>query len=477
MKKKSALALLVLAGCATNLHAATQPQASQENFELEPCHIKGVDELAQCAILNIPENHKAPDGKTIDIHVTLLPPSGGQPDKEPLYFLAGGPGQGASELGDFYDLVLRQARRGRELVLIDQRGTGRSKPFSCQLSQNPLESGDSIARACLADNDHDPRYYTSAEFIQDIDVVRQTLGHEEISLMGISYGTRAALLYAKNHEQYVRAMVLDSVAPPHVPAYINDAKYAGDTLNNVVDNCLLTKDCSAAFPNLKNDLATLLDNLDVTPKSLGVLEGDGFELTINKELFLSGFRNPLYAPHAARIIPFIIDQAKQDNFDPWLALTDFGNQENNGGVAMGLFLSVQCAEEIPTLKTREDEIAQSVFPGAYQSFLKDACSVWPIGDVPADYNAPVKVATPTLLLSGSLDPITPPVLGAAAAEHLPNSKHIVINNVGHSITGNGCSDKVIAEFLDHGDLEKIDADCLNNISRPAYVVGRFGPNP
>lgn len=454
-----------------------QTDNQQDAPLLEPCHIKGVDELAECMIVQLPENHAQPNGKQLDIHVTVLPPSGGQPTKEPLYFFAGGPGQGASELGDFYDLILRRARRGREMILIDQRGTGRSKPFNCPVSNNPLESGDTIARACLADNDHDPKYYTSDSFIKDVNLIRQMLGHNKISIMGISYGTRAALLYAKAHEENVYSMVLDSVAPPHVPAYINDAQYASDILGNIIDACVATQDCNSAFPDLRSDLASLLLQLDEEPVVFNVLEGEGFELTIDRELFLSGFRNPLYAPQSARIVPFIINEALNGNFDPWLALTDFGNQQNNGGVATGLFLSVQCAEEVPALQNREDEISEAIFPGAYQSFLKDACSVWPSGPVPDDFNTPVKVSTPTLIISGNLDPITPPALGEAAAKHLPNSIHIIANNVGHSVTGNGCSDRLIAEFLDNPEPSEIDGSCLGDLSRPAFVVGRFGPNP
>ncbi len=452
-------------------------QSGENRLPLEPCHIVAVEELAECGTIKLPENHNDPDGKKIDIHVTVLPPSGGQPTKEPLYFLAGGPGQGASELGDLYSLILRTSRQGRKLVLIDQRGTGKSHPFHCPQSQNPLESGDIVAAACLKDAKHDPRFYTSDAFIKDIETIRAELGHEKISIMGISYGTRAGLLYAKAHADRVSALVLDSVAPPHIPAYLNDALYAENILNKTIDKCIETEECRSAFPTLKSDFAALLTNLKASPLDLRVLEGDGFTLTVDDTLFLTGFRGPLYAPPTARIIPFIIHEAHKGNFEPWLAITDFGNQETSGGIATGLFLSVQCAEEIPPLKQQEQNIAETKFPSAYISTLRDACSVWPTGEVPSDFNAPVKVTTPTLLLSGGLDPITPPALGEAAAQYLPNSIHLVADNVGHSVTGNGCSERLISEFLDHKDPARIEGECLNEISRPAFVIGRFGPNP
>lgn len=444
---------------------------------LSPCHIKGVEDLAQCGTLTVPENRAEPAGRLIDLNVVILPPSGGQPTKEPLYFLAGGPGQAATQGGELYDLVLRRARRGRDLVLVDQRGTGKSNPFVCEISDNPLAEGDEIARACLSPDSHDAAHYTSDAFIQDLEAVRAALGHEQISLMGISYGTRAALLYAKAYEGRVRAMVLDSVAPPHVPIFRDEAQFASDVLEKTLAACADDPDCRAAFPSLGADFAALLQSLDNAPVGITIPEADDLQLELTRELFLLGFRGSLYAPPSARLIPYIVAQASKGDFAPWMALADFGNRTLGEGISMGLLLSVQCAEEVPLLAGDNEPQSTSLFPNGYQAFWEQACAIWPRGAVPADFNAPVSVDTPTLLLSGGLDPITPPSMAQAAADHLSNAVSIVVPFAGHSVVAYGCANKVVANFLDDIDPDALDTECLNDVKAPAFLSGRFGPKP
>jgi len=470
-------ALTALTASASMAKQQGSGDGTKSILQFEECHLKGVESISQCTSLEVPENHNDPDGKKISLHIVVLPPSGGQPEFEPLYFFAGGPGQAASEQGLLYERVLRRARQGRDLVIIDQRGTGKSNPFMCIPPNNPLASGSDVANVCLKDIPQDPTQYTSDAFIKDVDMVREALGHDQISLMGISYGTRAALLYAKAHEDHVRAMVLDSVAPPHKLIFSNEALYAGNILTKVVDDCKTDTDCNTAFPNLKQDFENLLTQLEAEPITLKVPEADEFDITVNRELFLMGFRGSLYAPPAARMLPIIINNAAKGNFGPWLAITDFGNQELSGGISMGLILSVQCAEEISILKNREAEITPSVFPSGYALFWKEACNTWPTGKAPDGFNNPVKVATPTLLLSGGLDPITPPEMGDAATEHLSNAKHLVAENAGHSVVGYGCTRLIIAEFLDHANPEEVDGECLQKISKPAFIVARYGTKP
>lgn len=452
-------------------------QTADPGLTLTPCHIKGVEDLAQCGTLQVPENRSKPLGRMIDLNIVILPPSGGQPTKEPLYFLAGGPGQAATEQGELFDLILRRARRGRDLVLVDQRGTGKSNPFTCQLPDDPLAAGEDIARACLSADTHDPAQYTSDAFIRDLEAVRAALGHEQISLMGISYGTRAALLYAKAYASRVRAMVLDSVAPPHVPIFRDEARFASDVLTRTLAACGEDADCQLAFPTLDADFSRLLQSLEAAPARVDIPEVDDLNLEVTRDMFLMGFRGSLYAPPSARLIPYTVDRASKGDFGPWLALADFGNQTLNGGISVGLLLSVQCAEEIPLLGDDGVSIAASLFPSGFQQFWKGACSVWPRGAVPADFNAPVSVDVPTLLLSGGLDPITPPQMAEATARHLSNAKSVVVPFAGHSVVVYGCTNRVVANFLDDADLNALDLQCLDDVKAPAFLSGRFGPKP
>lgn len=458
--------------------AAAQDPRDVAPIELEPCHVTYVEELAQCGTLEVPENYADPASKKISLHIAILPPSGGQPTKAPLYFLAGGPGQAASEQGKLYRRIMRRIRRGRNLVLIDQRGTGQSNPLSCTIPDNPLAEGGDVARACLDDIDQNTQFYDSAAFIRDLEAVRAALGHERISLMGISYGTRAALLYAKSHEARVEAMILDSVAPPNVPVFGDADRFASDVLTRTIDACADTPDCADAFPDLRGNLDQLLAQLEQTPLTVDIPESDeGITITVDDEMFLSAFRGALYSPPSARLIPYIVDRAINGDYRPWLAIGDFGGLQITDDISFGLLLSVQCAEEAPLLKDTVTNDTPFYFANSFNEFWKTACAIWPSATPPAGFNEPVSVATPTLLFSGGLDPVTPPALGAIAAETLQNARHIVVPEAGHSVIAYGCTNRVMAAFLDDPDPQAVDGTCLDKLGPPAFLVGQYGPNP
>ncbi len=446
-------------------------------INLTPCHVEGVESLAQCGSLAVPENHADPEGKSISLNIAVLPPSGGQPTKAPLYFLAGGPGQAATELGFIYERLLRQARRGREAVLIDQRGTGGSNAFDCSFPEDPTASGADAAQACLQSLTQDTEHYLTEDFVTDLEAVRAAFGHDKIALMGVSYGTRAGLRYADRYEDRVEVMVLDSLAPPQTQIFSDEAAFAGEALRNTIIACQNDAACAAAFPDLSETFQRLLAELEAEPQRLGVPEADGIEIDVDRDLFLMGFRGALYSPPSARTIPYIVDAAGRGNFRPWLALTDFGNQEISGSINIGLNLSIQCAEEVPLVD--EDTIAPAYlgFPNSYALFWKEACAAWPAGTPGTGFNDPVQVDVPTLLLSGRLDPITPPPLGERAAAGLSNSIHLVAENAGHSVFTFGCAARLVAEFLDDPDPDALDASCLNNNEGADFIVGRFGIKP
>jgi len=469
------LSLLAVAGGA----APAEAQVAQPGpaIELTPCHVKGVESLAQCGALAVPENHADPDGKTINLNIAVLPPSGGQPTKAPLYFLAGGPGQAATELGFIYERLLRQARRGRETVLIDQRGTGGSNGFDCSFPNDPTASGADAARACVQSLTQDTEHYLTEDFVTDLEAVRAAFGHDKIALMGVSYGTRAGLRYADRYEDRVEAMVLDSLAPPQTQIFSDEAAFAGEALRNTIIACQDDAACAEAFPDLSETFQRVLAQLEAEPQRLAVLEADGVEIDVDRDLFLMGFRGALYSPPSARTIPFIVDAAGRGNFRPWLALTDFGNQEVSGTINIGLNLSVQCAEEVPLVDEGKIAKAYLGFPNSYALFWKEACAVWPAGTPTTGFNDPVEVDVPTLLMSGRLDPITPPALGDIAAAGLSNSVHLIAENAGHSVFTFGCAARLVAEFLNDPDPAALDASCLNDNEGADFIVGRFGIKP
>src|ERR1043166_848090 len=175
---------------------------------------------AHCGTLSVYENRQARSGRRINLTVVLLPALSADSRPDPLFFLAGGPGQGAAKMAPLVRQALRSVQRERDLVLVDQRGTGTSNPLDCRNDNDSLRAineSDEVAldrlRRCLAGYDADVRLYTTPIAMDDLDDVRAYLGYERINLYGGSYGTRAALVYLRQHADRVRSVVLDRVAP------------------------------------------------------------------------------------------------------------------------------------------------------------------------------------------------------------------------------------------------------------------------
>lgn len=465
------LSMAMVFSCVLSLGSNAQGQTIPD-FPTASCHVTHVEDLASCGTLSVPLDWSDPDGEKIDLNIAILPPSGGQIDATPLFLLAGGPGQAATDAGRLIVVALRGVREGREVILVDQRGTGASAPFVCDVDDLPATaSGKELTDRCMAGIPGDPRFFTSASFIKDIEAVRSAFGYELINLWGGSYGTRASLLYAREYPQYVRAMILDAVAPPSRSIFSNDAQTFSASLEKTFQACADDADCSAAFGNVAEKFDTLRQNLDQAPQKVAFSDTQP-EIEIKGREFTESLRGALYSPDTSAMIPFVIDRALAGDLDPWRAIADNGIISD---VSIGLLLSVQCAEEAP--RAVNDANDTVYFAPAFDHTLKEACENWETASYPEGFGSPVTVDIPTLLLSGALDPITPPAFAEEAAETLANSKHLVAQAGGHSITAFGCVPLLIEEFLNDLDLAAIDGSCLDEISRPPFILSPSGPNP
>src|SRR5215210_3221642 len=203
--------------------ASAQAPASRFQGKLQPCHIPDLDEEVLCGQLPVWENREARSGRKIDLQVVVIPATSPSPVPDPLFYLAGGPGESAIREAPYFPQVFARLRRDRDLVFVDQRGTGKSGVLACELPGSeddpqgylremfPLES----IRTCAAglSKNADLRQYTNIQVLDDLDDVRAWLGYERINLYGGSYGTRAAVVYLKRHPEHVRSVILDALVP------------------------------------------------------------------------------------------------------------------------------------------------------------------------------------------------------------------------------------------------------------------------
>ncbi|MEM6640728.1 MAG: alpha/beta fold hydrolase [Pseudomonadota bacterium] len=460
--------MLYVAGVAYLLWAGCVWPATTD---FKPCHIDDIQTQAQCAYLDVPLDWAEQSGDSLDLFVAVVPPSGGAVTDAPIYVLAGGPGQAASDLGALISGALVPARRGREVILIDQRGTGKTAPFDCDVPLDLSAGGGETARNCLAAAQHDPRHFGSDAFINDIHAVRNALGHNTIHIWGGSYGTRAALLYLARFEHTVQSVVLDAVAAPVTPYLALSTSSAGRALEHTLSACASDPACADTFGDLDAQLDNLLTELATSPRSVPI---NGAQVDVDHEWFLGGLRGALYSPQSSAWIPLAISQFSEGNSGPWAAMAD-ATAGIVSELSLGTLLSVACGEEVTRLDAKDN--TTSVFDGLSLAFFDEACAVWPSAAPPQEHAQAVHSERPVLLLSGEFDPVTPPAFADAAAADLSRSRHLIVPDGGHISTASGCMPELIATFLDTLDPAALDPSCLDKLKRTPFLLGSSGPAP
>ena len=479
------LVLLVLLFAAIACNRNQQPTGIDR---LQPCASDDGPTDAYCGSFRVFENRDTKQGRTIDLKIVVLPALSNDPKPDPLFFLAGGPGQGAAQMARQLRDTVRRIQAERDVVLIDQRGTGKSNPLNCTSTDESLktlnESDDeSIARLrkCMEGLNGDLRFYTTPIAMDDLDDVRAYLGYDKINLYGGSYGTRAALVYLRQHEPRVRAIALDGVAPPDMRLPLYFARDAQRALDKLLADCEADEACRTKFPNLAARARALFVRLAAQPARVRLVHprtGIAEDVTLDARFLTSVVVNALYSPLAASLIPDLITRAENSDFQGLLALASLGE-----GVAQnmshGMHFSVVCAEDHPRIKEEDidRETAGNVFARHLIAGRMKVCEMWPRGPVPANYYEPVTSDVPVLIMSGELDPVTPPSWGETVLQHLRNAKHVVVPGTGHGALGTACGARLLRDFLDKGTAERVDISCTKVLHRPPFFLTPSGPDP
>lgn len=472
------IAAALLAGCGT---LKTKADALDR---LKRCTSKQGPLDGYCGTVQVWENREAQTGRRISLKVVVLPGARRGANSEPLFFLAGGPGQAATQEASGIQQMFRPVLADRDIVLVDQRGTGESNSLACEPKEDEplgadLEESMRLLRGCMDRFDADLGLYTTPIAMDDLNQVRESLGYGRIHLYGASYGTRAAIVYVRRHPETVRSVVLDSVAPPQMilPLYFaRDSQRAFDQLTAA---CAADPGCAKAFPNLADRFEQLLARLDRNPERVTVTHprtGKPEQVTFDR-LTMSGMVfQALYLPETAAMLPFLIQRATEGDYTGLLALSSAGVGAIEG-MSLGMRYSVVCAEDAPRVN---DEIiareTRGTFAGATlaKAFLKP-CDFWPRGQIRDDYYAPFASEAPTLILSGEFDPVTPPVWGEQIARQWRNTRHVVVPGIGHGAATRGCVMRMVRRFLNEGNPRSVDPGCVQTLHRKPFFLGYAGP--
>ena len=478
---------LISAGATLAAHASEAP--------LTECRVPGIRHAVLCGVVQRALDPVRPAGTTIEVHYIVVPAMARRKLPDPVFLLAGGPGQSAIGIAAGTLPLFSRLNNRRDIVFVDQRGTGRSAALECaEAEHEPLAAQADPDRqfeqlmACKAAllklpyirSPNDLGLFTTTIAAQDLDAVRQQLGAAHINLVGVSYGTRVALEYLRQFPSAVRRSVLDAVAPPDMalPAsFSTDGQAAWDALLHA---CEGDPACRRRYPALRADWATLLKSV---PKPVSVaqpLTGTTERFTLTREMVLGAVRGALYAPAVAAALPAAITEAAGGRYGGLVGVGALLSSRKASQPALGMHFSVVCAEDVPRLTdpgqdSNPDHSAPANPPGAdfgsgQATLYQRVCAHWPRGEVPAAFYQVPPSPAPALLFSGGLDPATPPRHGERMARALgPTARHVVVPNAGHGVMAIGCARDVVYRFIDaehDRDAIAVDAGCLSTIPRP-----------
>jgi pimeloyl-ACP methyl ester carboxylesterase len=336
-------------------------------------------------------------------------------------------------------------------------------------------------RRCLDGYDADVRLYTTDIAMDDLDDVRAFLGYDRINLYGGSYGTRAALVYLRQHGEHVRSIVLDGVAPTDMRLPLFTARDAQLALDRALADCDAESACRQTFPRMSARIKNLIARLDQHPRHVRIVHprtGIAEEVDVDARLVSSVIFSALYSPLTASIVPALVDRAEKDDFQGLFALA-LASEDAGENMSIGMQLSVLCSEDASRVSSTELALqtSKSVFGAHLIGSQLDACAMWPKGTVNADYYRPVKSDVPVLVLSGEVDPVTPPVWGESVVRHLSHGKHVIVPSTGHGVVMTPCGNRVVADFIERGSVDGLDTDCVGDVRRPPFFISPAGPDP
>jgi pimeloyl-ACP methyl ester carboxylesterase len=446
------------------------------------CHLPGVEEALRCVSVPVPLDYGRANGAKLNLHVTVAPAFRESARADPLFVLAGGPGEAGSDVLPLLNNTFRRIRATRDIVFIDQRGTGLSGKLSCDdskateatMTEQQLEAE---LLGCIGAMKVDFAAYGTANAARDIDQVRRALGYGAINLFGGSYGTRLGQAYARAFPSHLRAMVLDGVAAPDqvIPAGGRDGQAALDALFR---QCAAEPACQRAFPRLRAEFDALAAQVAAGKVKVEVADprtAEPIALAMNSARFTSTVHSILYSPADSRRLPFLIHSAARGRWEPFVARRNVAaDLSADGAIALVLHLAVICAEDFPRLTPALRADDASALTAPMLARLPALCRAINVAPVP--FTAPSTIAAPVLMLSGALDPVTPPRRAEAAAKYMAHAQHLVVANAGHGISQLGCTPRLLREFLDDPGAP-VKAACLKDIPVPGFQLGSSGPQP
>jgi len=464
-----------------------------QSLELADCRISagpGTSSMAaRCGTMTRPLDPTGAVPGEIVLRVAVVPALNLTPEPDPLVPISGGPGQGSVQFYTSYYWAFEDVRRNRDILLIDQRGTGESATMDCEFDDDILEGEYSVevtveyTERCLEQLPHDPRFFTTSVAVSDMEAVREALGYPTLNLYGVSYGTRVAQHFARRYPDSTRTVIIDGVVPPQLSLGPEIATESQKAIDKILARCAEDEACNDSFPGVAADFEQVVAELRDAPVTIDVPNpstGRPENLEFGEGELAGAIRLLAYHPNSIALMPLLIHEAGKGNYVPlgsqfmmtMIAMAD--------AMSLGMHNSVMCTEDVPFFDKSSidyDGLAAS-YMGTFQiDALEAICSVWPAGPVDDEFKVPLSTDLPFLLLSGDADPITPPRYAELAAIDLENATHLIGKHQGHGQISVGCTPQLVADFIDAADGSGLDATCLERSFVMPFFLDFSGPNP
>jgi pimeloyl-ACP methyl ester carboxylesterase len=476
----------IMAPIAANAKEFTLGKLAFKSCELTQKR-SGATTAAYCTPFQAPENPDDASSRKIDLNLALVKADAEAADADIVVFLAGGPGQAAIENWPAVASALAPLRKHHHVLLLDQRGTGRSNPLTCTRKADADTAGDERTdstgalealrrntRECLAEvQQHaDPRQYTTSVAVHDLEAVRQALGAPQFDLVGVSYGTRMAQQYLMRHPDGVRSVVLDGIAPNELVLGEEFADNLENALKAHFSLCTLTPSCAKAFADPYASLIKLRDALRARPQGYDFRDPITFMPTHRRldDFALAGLvRLFAYTPETAALLPLSIAEGLKGNYTPLAGQSELLTGDLSELRDNGMQTSVICAEDADLLTPRPQD-KDTVLGTMLIDVIKAQCEIWPRGTRPADFHTALKSDKPILILEGELDPVTPPKYGEQVLKGLTNARLLIAKGQGHNVIGRGCIPKIVEDFVNYLAPKDLDVACADALGpTPAFI--------
>ena len=454
-------ALVAVVGAATVCAAAP----AHAGVPLHKCTVQGI--AARCGTLAVPENRAVPAGRMISLRIAVLPATLGRTHSDPFVYLAGGPGGAATQSAAAVASIWFELRADRDILLVDQRGTGGSNALACALPTGEISSPaelTSYVQSCTAALAGDAAQYGTSAAMDDLEAVRKALGYGKLDLYGISYGATAAQVFLRRHPGSVRTVVFDGATLLDVPFESHFAPNGQRALDLIAARCAAQSSCARAFPSWRADLLPLLARLQATPVTVQVA---GSPVVVD-DLTLAGVIQLMTkSDDTAAAVPLLVSRAAAGDYSVLAA-----NLSPPAPPDLGIMpWSILCNEPWFGL----DPVAPA---GTYldrsvaASLANDqaVCAGFPKRAEPAAEWARVSSKVPGLALVGGADPQDPIGNIAGLQGVMPNARIVVVPGMGHGVGGYGCLPHLVARLVALGSAKTLDLSCARKIAPRPFVL-------